>query len=85
MRRGFKIAPGEIIRLVEEVVTKGARVQETIDIVPACQAQVAAVAMIGDRCKCAVDPSMPVFSLIQMNVETFAFDKLPSDSGKFRP
>src|SRR3954470_12689670 len=35
LRRGFKIAPGEKILIVEDVVTKGGRVQETIDIVRA--------------------------------------------------
>ena len=35
LRRGFKIAPGEKILVVEDVVTKGGRVQETIDIVRA--------------------------------------------------
>src|SRR6185312_7816128 len=33
LRRGFKICPGEKILVVEDVVTKGGRVQETIDIV----------------------------------------------------
>src|SRR5260221_12595429 len=33
LRRGFKIAPGEKMLVVEDVVTKGGRVQETLDIV----------------------------------------------------
>src|ERR1017187_7046169 len=33
LRRGFKISPGERILIVEDVITKGGRVQETIDIV----------------------------------------------------
>src|ERR1017187_9413536 len=33
MRRGFQIAPREKALVVEDVVTKGGRVQETIDIV----------------------------------------------------
>src|SRR5437667_5748487 len=33
LRRGFKIAPEEKILVVEDVITKGGRVQETIDIV----------------------------------------------------
>src|SRR6059036_183363 len=49
LRRGFKIAPGEKILVVEDVVTKGGRVQETIDIVRANQGTVAGVAMIVDR------------------------------------
>ena len=33
MRRGFKLEPGEKVLITEDVVTKGGRVQETIDIV----------------------------------------------------
>src|SRR3974377_855468 len=32
LRRGFRITPGERILVVEDVVTKGGRVQESIDI-----------------------------------------------------
>src|ERR1700747_904430 len=39
LRRGFKIAPGEKILVVEDVVTKGGRVQEPIDIVRAHQGE----------------------------------------------
>ena len=37
LRRGFKIAPGEKVLIVEDVVTKGGRVQETIDIIREAQ------------------------------------------------
>ena len=46
LRRGFKVAPGEKILVVEDVVTKGGRVQETLDIVRAHGGQVAGVAAI---------------------------------------
>ena len=36
LRRGFKIGIGEKMLIVEDVVTKGGRVQETIDIVRGC-------------------------------------------------
>src|SRR5215469_2826078 len=49
LRRGFKIAAGEKILIVEDVVTKGGRVQETIDIVRENKGLVAGVAMIVDR------------------------------------
>src|SRR5688572_7743374 len=35
LRRGFKIAPGEEILVVEDVVTQGGRVRETMEIVRA--------------------------------------------------
>jgi orotate phosphoribosyltransferase len=58
LRRGFKIAPGEKILIVEDVVTKGGRVQETIDIVRAHQGAVAGVAMVVEACShCKSKPS----------------------------
>ncbi len=82
MRRGFRIAPGERILVVEDVVTKGGRVKETIDIVRANQGNVLGVAMIVDRSSGTVNLGIPLCSLIALNVETFDADKLPSDLAK---
>jgi orotate phosphoribosyltransferase len=79
LRRGFKISPGEKILIVEDVVTKGGRVQETIDIVRANQGVVAGVAMVVDRSNGAVNLGVPMFSLLPLQVEAFEADKLPSD------
>lgn len=79
LRRGFKIAPQEKILVVEDVVTKGGRVQETIDIVRAHNGQVTGVAMVVDRSGGSVNLGVPTFSLIKLNVETFHPDKLPAD------
>jgi orotate phosphoribosyltransferase len=82
LRRGFKMAPGEKILVVEDVVTKGGRVQETMDIVKANSATVAGVAMVVDRSNGAVNLGVPMFSLIAMKVETFPPDRLPPDLAK---
>ncbi|HLZ54613.1 MAG TPA: orotate phosphoribosyltransferase [Verrucomicrobiae bacterium] len=79
LRRGFKIAPGEKMLVVEDVVTKGGRVQETIDIVRAHQGHVTGVAAIVDRSNGAVNFGVPFASLISLKVEAFAPDKLPPD------
>jgi orotate phosphoribosyltransferase len=79
LRRGFQIASGEKLLVVEDVVTKGGRVQETMDIVRAHGGVVAGVAMVVDRSNGTVDLGVPTFSLLKMNVETFAPDKLPPD------
>jgi orotate phosphoribosyltransferase len=79
LRRGFKIAPGEKILIVEDVVTKGGRVQETMDIVKEHQGQVVGVAMAVDRSNGTVKLGVPMFSLLALNVETFPADKLPPD------
>lgn len=82
LRRGFKIAPGEKILVVEDVVTKGGRVQETIDIVRAHDGNVAGVAMVVDRSNGTTKLGVPMFSLIALQVETFDPDKLPPDLAK---
>src|SRR6476469_3452239 len=82
LRRGFKIERGEKILIVEDVVTKGGRVQETIDIVRANDGNVLGVAMIVDRSNGAVDLGVPMFSLISLKVEAFPADQLPADLQK---
>jgi orotate phosphoribosyltransferase len=79
LRRGFQITPGERILIVEDVITKGGRVQETLDIVRARQGQAVGVAMVVDRSNGEVNLGLPTFSLIALKVETFAADKLPPD------
>jgi orotate phosphoribosyltransferase len=79
LRRGFKIAPGEKTLVVEDVVTKGGRVQETIDIVRARQGDLLGVAMLVDRSGGGVSFGAPAFSLLALKVETFEPDRLPAD------
>jgi orotate phosphoribosyltransferase len=79
LRRGFKIAPGERILVVEDVVTKGGRVQETIDIVRANQGEVVGVAILVDRSNGNVKFGVPLLSLIALHVEAFEPARLPPD------
>ena len=68
---------------VEDVVTRGGRVQETIDIVRAHRGIVTAVGVIVDRSgDKKPDFGCPFLSLVEMNVENFAADKLPPDLAK---
>jgi len=79
LRRGFKILPDEKVLIVEDVVTKGGRVQETIDIVRANRGQIVGIAMAVDRSNGTVKFEASACSLLAMQVETFEPDKLPSD------
>jgi orotate phosphoribosyltransferase len=79
LRRGFKVAPGEKIIVVEDVVTKGGRMQETLDIVRQLGGTVVATAAIVDRSNGAVDFGVPFVSLLALKVEAFAADQLPAD------
>ena len=83
LRRGFKISPNEKFVVVEDVVTRGGRVQETIDIVHAHGGSVSAVGVIVDRSGGKKpDFGCPFVSLVEMNVENFPADNLPPDLAK---
>src|SRR5438034_6269527 len=77
LRRGFQISPSEKFVVVEDVVTRGGRVQETIDIVHNHGGIVSAVGVIVDRSgKAKPDFGCPCISLREMTAETFPADNL---------
>ena len=79
MRR-FELAAGARYVVAEDVVTRGGRVQETIDILRAAGGDVVAAGCIVDRSGGNVpDFGCPFVSLVQMTPETFAADALPPD------
>jgi orotate phosphoribosyltransferase len=78
--RRFTIAPGERFLVAEDVVTRGGRVQETIDIIQAHGGVVVAIGSIVDRSGGNIpDFGCPFVSLVQMTPETFPADALPAD------
>lgn len=79
MRRGFTLKPGEPCLIVEDVVTKGGRVQETMKLIREQGGLVSGVAMMVDRSDGTLDFGVPTCSLIRINVETFSPDQLPPD------
>jgi orotate phosphoribosyltransferase len=80
LRRGFKIDQHHKFVVVEDVVTRGGRVQETIDIVRGDGGIVTAVGVIVDHSGTQKpDFGCPFVSLVEMNVETFEPDRLPAD------
>jgi len=82
LRRGFKMSDGEKTLVVEDVVTKGGRVQETIDIVRALGGNVAGVAAIVDRSNGLTKFGAPFHALVSLHAETFKPDQLPPDLAK---
>ncbi len=79
LRRGFTIQPDEKLVIVEDVVTKGGRVAETIAIAREHQAEVCAVGIVVDRSNGRVDVGAPMECLLPMEVETFDPQNLPED------
>ena len=80
LRRGFTISPNEKFIVAEDVVTRGGRVQQTIDIVREHGGVVTGVGVIVDRSGShAPNFGCPFRSLVQLNVENFEADSLPAD------
>ena len=79
LRRGLTIQPDEKLVIVEDVVTKGGRVAETIAIAREHQAEVCAVGIVVDRSNGRVDVGAPMECLLPMEVETFDPQNLPED------
>ena len=77
LKRGFAIRPGEKILVAEDVVTKGGRVQQTIDLVRSFGGDPVAVGIITDRSGGTVDFGIPLFSLIKLNLPTYQPEECP--------
>ena len=75
--RRFEIERGERIIVAEDVVTRGGRVQETIDIVNARGGHVAAVAMLVDRSGGNARFDYPTYSLLEMAPGTWKPEECP--------
>lgn len=76
MRR-FRIEAGERYVVAEDVITRGGRVQETIDIVKASGGEVAAVMVLVDRSAGQARFDYPTHSLIQLAPEVWPADACP--------
>lgn len=71
LRRNFQVAASEKVLVVEDVVTQGGRVRETIDIVRSLGGEVVGVGTLVDRSNGKVDFGVRLESLLRLPVETF--------------
>lgn len=71
LRRGFEIPRGAAYVVAEDVITRGGRVQETIDIVEGRGGKVVAVTVLVDRSGGKASFVSPTISLLQMEPVTF--------------
>ena len=69
--RRFAVRPGERYVVAEDVITRGGRVQETIDLVTAAGAEVAAVLVLVDRSAGQAAFAYPTLALLQMAPEVW--------------
>ena len=79
LRRGFALARGAKVLLMEDVVTTGLSSREAIAAVEAAGGEVIAAAALVDRSNGKADLGVPFFPLIRLDVASYAADALPPE------
>jgi orotate phosphoribosyltransferase len=79
LRRGFRLAPGQEVLLVEDVVTTGLSSREAMKAVAEAGGAVIAAAALVDRSGGSADLGVPFFPLVRIDVPTYEAGDLPDD------
>lgn len=82
LRRGFEIRPKEKVLVVEDVVTRGGRVREALNIVRKRGGEAVGVASLVDRSEGKAVFGVPFISLVKMNFPTYDPGELPESLNK---
>ena len=79
LRRGFDIAPGARVLMVEDIVTTGLSSRECIEGIAALGGNTIAAACLINRSGGKADVGVPLFALTELDVPTYAADALPPE------
>ena len=79
LRRGFRLAPGQQVLMMEDVVTTGLSSREAIKAIAEAGGEVIAAASLVDRSNGTADLGVPFFPLIRLDVPSYAADALPPE------
>jgi len=76
-RRGFELRPDERVLVVDDIMTTGGSVQETIDAVRSAGAQVVGAAVLVDRSGGAASLGVPLHALWTLDIPSYEPDDCP--------
>lgn len=79
LRRGFRLAPGTQVLMMEDVVTTGLSSREAIAAIARAGGETIAAAALVDRSNGTADLGVPFFPLLRLDVPTYAADALPPE------
>ena len=79
LRRGFRLAPGQRVLMMEDVVTTGLSSREAIAAIGRAGSVTVAAAALVDRSNGTADLGVPFFPLIRLDVPTYSADALPPE------
>lgn len=71
LRRGFTVARGERVLVVEDVLTTGGSTRETMDVASAAGGEIVGAAAIVDRSGGRIDFGVPYRTLIELSLPTY--------------
>lgn len=77
LRRGFKLESTERVLVVDDILTTGGSVNETIKLVTDAGAELIGVAVMADRSGGAVDFGVPLHALVSIALEKFPPHAVP--------
>lgn len=83
--RRFEIEQGARIVIVEDIVTTGLSIRETVDCMRALDAEVVAAACIIDRSAGKASVGVPLIALAEYEVPAYPADRLPPELAKIPP
>lgn len=79
LRRGFGLAPGQKVLMVEDVVTTGLSSRQAMDAVREAGAEVIAEVALVDRSGGEADLGVPFFPLVSLNFPVYDAADVPAD------
>ena len=85
LRRGFEIARGEKVLVVEDIVTTGLSIRECIDCLRQIGADVVAAACLIDRSGGEAEIGVPLVALANYKVPAYPADALPPELAALPP
>jgi orotate phosphoribosyltransferase len=79
LRRGFKLPAEARVVIVEDIISTGISVRETLDAIADAPCVILGAAVLVDRSAGRADVGCDLISLASIDIESFSADELPED------
>ena len=77
LRRGFELAPGERVLLVDDILTTGGSVRDTIEVITEANAQLVGIGVLADRSGGKTDFDVRLEALLTLDVVQYDASECP--------
>ncbi len=81
-RRGFNISPGERVLIVDDILTTGSSIRETMAAVNKLGGKIVGIGILVDRSEKSVDFGVPLFSCLRSKTITYKPENCPLCAAK---